>query len=156
MAHYILHGPIRRFCAAKFRRHYRTTIQGKRVQKRAILCMHAMRTVNKKELRRKKKKERRKKKEEGRKQEEIYLQNFDNMVNKCVVSGCMSNHPGYNNAAVFSFPKDQDLFTRWKRFCCRNDFNPTPYSRICILHFEPQYIKKGDGINGRCRLNKDF
>ena len=72
------------------------------MQKRAILCMHAMRTVDKKELRikkkeerRKKKEERREKKEEGRKQEEIYLQNFDNMVNKCVVSGCMSNHPGY-------------------------------------------------------------
>ena len=69
------------------------------------------------------------------------------MVNKCVVSGCMSNHPGYNSAAVFSFPKDPDLFARWKKFCCRVGFEPTPYSRICILHFEPQYIKKGDGIN---------
>jgi len=70
MAHYISHGPTRRFCAAKFRRHYRTTILGTKVQKRAILCMHAMRTVDKKELRRKKKEERRKKKEERRKKRE--------------------------------------------------------------------------------------
>ena len=76
------------------------------------------------------------------------------MVNKCVVSGCFSNHPGYNDAAVFSFPEDPDLFARWKKFCCRNNFHPTKYSRICILHFEPHYMKKGDGNNGRWRLIK--
>ena len=66
----------------------------------------------------------------------------------------MSNHPVYNTPAVFNFPEDPDLYNRWKKFCCRVDFTPTKYSRICILHFEPHYVKKGAGETGRCRLIK--
>ena len=51
------------------------------------------------------------------------------MVNKCSVGGCKTNYVGHD--AVFSFPKDSDLFGRWKRFCNRLNWEPTDQSRIC-------------------------
>ena len=69
------------------------------------------------------------------------------MVNKCSVAGCTSNYHRTGDVeavAVFSFPKDEDLFNRWKRFCNRLSWEPTKTSRICRKHFEPQYLKKGE------------
>ena len=47
------------------------------------------------------------------------------MVNKCSVGGCKTNYVGHDTDAVFSFPKDPDLFGRWKRFCNRLNWEPT-------------------------------
>ena len=58
------------------------------------------------------------------------------MVNKCSVGGCKTNYVGHGTDAVFSFPKDPDLFGRWKRFCNRLNWEPTDQSRI--WHFEAE------------------
>ena len=58
------------------------------------------------------------------------------MVNKCSVGGCKTNYVGHDTDAVFSFPKDPDLFGRWKRFYNRLNWEPTDQSRICICIFK--------------------
>ena len=84
-----------------------------------------------------------------------------NMVFSCSVDGCRSNFPGTSeeNVTVFEFPSDNDvLCALWEKFAAgaRNDWTVKNSSRICIKHFKPQYVKKGDGPNGRCRLLKQL
>lgn len=52
----------------------------------------------------------------------------------------------------FRFPGDDDLCKEWLERIPRNDIFRTAYAGVCILHFEPQYIKLN---NSRYTLSRD-
>ena len=43
------------------------------------------------------------------------------MVNRCNASGCYTNYPGHNSAAVFRLPNDPQLQVTWVKFLNRTD-----------------------------------
>ena len=62
----------------------------------------------------------------------------------CCVPGCRSGHykkDGWKNS-LFKFPKDEAMKKKWLRNIKRDDFQPSKCSRICSLHFLPEFIKK--------------
>ena len=73
------------------------------------------------------------------------------MVFKCCVVGCETGKTGKEeNVAVFSFPdkdKQPDDWKAWIKFVNRKDFAVTKYTRICEIHFEEHYIRKGKQRN---------
>ena len=80
------------------------------------------------------------------------------MVYCCSVDGCRSNYPNSNEKVpVFDFPADSELSARWERFAAGTNkaWSKKSTSKICVKHFEPRYVKRGEGVNGRSRLVKD-
>ena len=43
------------------------------------------------------------------------------MVNKCRVSGCLTNHAAGEKGTVFELPEKEDLRQKWQCFLKRND-----------------------------------
>ena len=74
--------------------------------------------------------------------------NFFDMVYKCCMVGCgtgLTNKP--EGIAVFGFPdKEEDLDRRraWVRFVNRKNFEITNKTKICELHFEDRFIRRGE------------
>ena len=70
---------------------------------------------------------------------------------KCCVASCKSNYDSTDaSVTTFAFPDEQkepDLRARWVKFVNRKDWIPGNNARVCINHFEPQYVKVGDGPN---------
>ena len=82
------------------------------------------------------------------------------MVFKCCVVGCSTGKTGHDeNVAVFGFPdkeKKPDEWKAWVKFVNRKDFIVTKYTRICELHFEEHYIRKGKQRNTLIRSLNPF
>jgi len=60
---------------------------------------------------------------------------------KCCVAGCKSGYLTSNvevSISFFDFPFDPALRKKWIDQCHRKDFQPTKYSRVCSLHFDPE------------------
>ncbi len=58
----------------------------------------------------------------------------------------INNNNEFAHVSVFQFPgKDEDIDRRlkWIHFVNRKDLKITSHTRICELHFEDQYIRKG-------------
>ena len=70
------------------------------------------------------------------------------MVNKCCVVGCRSNYKGEEIVPVFSFPRDENIKNRRKKFVNRKDWQPTSSVVISIKHFEGKFLKKGEHKKG--------
>ena len=57
------------------------------------------------------------------------------------------NETPNKKVAVFGFPdekKDIKRRLQWMHFVNRKNFAVTPHTRICELHFEERYIRRGD------------
>lgn len=81
------------------------------------------------------------------------------MTRKCCVPNCMTNAKPtatddrkHLRRPCFGFPVDDELCKDWLERIPRNDFFRTKHSGVCILHFEPHYIKF---INRRHTLSRD-
>ena len=70
------------------------------------------------------------------------------MVNKCCVVGCRSNYKGEEIVPVFSFPRDENIKNRRKKFVNRKDWQSTSSVVISIKHFEGKFLKKGEHKKG--------
>ena len=61
------------------------------------------------------------------------------MVNTCCVPGCKSGYRSASSdndkAALFRFPKDEELFKKWIKAIPRKDWIPTKASHVCEKHF---------------------
>ena len=74
--------------------------------------------------------------------------NFFDMVYKCCMVGCgtgLTNKP--EGIAVFGFPdkeEDPDRWRAWVRFVNRKNFEITNKTKICELHFEDRFIRRGE------------
>lgn len=70
---------------------------------------------------------------------------YSAMVGKCCVPGCTSGYSTGNRKAVFSFPmKNDELCVKWIRFINRANFFPGKHTKICILHFKPEFIQQNE------------
>ena len=80
------------------------------------------------------------------------------MHSKCCVPSRKLNYDSTDPyVTTFAFPdkqKEPDMRARWVKFVSRKNWIPGNNARVCINHFEPQYVKIGDGPNGRSRLKK--
>ena len=68
-----------------------------------------------------------------------------NMVYKCSVYGCYTNHGGgHDEGTVFGLKrvKDLDCKREWFRFCNRNDIEMNGSVFICSKHFEEKFRKR--------------
>ena len=67
------------------------------------------------------------------------------MGRKCCVPKCKSGYasakPGSNKISFFSIPSDPDLKEKWKIRIQRPEWEPTPNSSICSLHFTENDIQ---------------
>ena len=75
------------------------------------------------------------------------------MVYKCCVTNCNSNTNSGTKKPTATFPEflrnpDVELSKEWERFVNRKDWAPTKFTRICLDHFDDQYIKD----NGTTRV----
>ncbi|XP_065298429.1 uncharacterized protein [Dermacentor albipictus] len=57
------------------------------------------------------------------------------MPNKCCVPNCRSNYKSGQKNHVFKFPQHEEAQSAWIRAIPRADFNVSPHSRVCELHF---------------------
>ena len=77
------------------------------------------------------------------------------MPYSCSVDGCKSNYPGSTDKVpVFDFPPDDEMSKRWERFAAgqRKGWCKNSSSKVCSKHFEANYLKMGEGPNGRTTL----
>ena len=77
---------------------------------------------------------------------DLELQIFK-MVNRCNASGCYTNYPGHNSAAVFRLPNDPQLQATWVKFLNRTDVHTLKNIFLCQHHFENNYLN-----NSRSRI----
>ena len=68
------------------------------------------------------------------------------MVNKCSVYGCLTNHDGHEQGAVFGLKSVEDPGQRdqWLRFCNRSDLKPDGSVFICAKHFDEKFMRRND------------
>lgn len=64
------------------------------------------------------------------------------MVRKCCVPLCRSNYNKDDKISTFKFPDDERQRNLWIRKINRENFIPTKYSAICIIHFEEKFISR--------------
>jgi hypothetical protein len=58
------------------------------------------------------------------------------MVYKCCVPNCRGNYTSDGpKVRCFSFPKDEENRRKWVNAIHRKNFSPTPYTKVCELHF---------------------
>ena len=62
------------------------------------------------------------------------------MVNKCCLIYCKSEANGFSFPSAQKYP---DLRKKWIQFVSERNFEPSSHSRICMHHFEEQFIKFG-------------
>lgn len=79
---------------------------------------------------------------------------------RCCVPKCNTNFDCWlkKNAPLtaFKFPKDPDLRVKWLKAIPRQEWTPTEYSYVCILHFVDEDVHKVIGPNShRMMLKKD-
>ncbi|KAK4884968.1 hypothetical protein RN001_001239 [Aquatica leii] len=67
------------------------------------------------------------------------------MPRKCCVPGCKSNYDSTSRenlqcVTTFSFPKNEEIRSKWLRAIPRKDWIPTPSSVVCCKHFNDMDI----------------
>ena len=53
-----------------------------------------------------------------------------NMLSPCVVPKCKGNYTNGPRVHCFSFPKSKHLFDKWKHAIKRENFTPSPFSKM--------------------------
>ena len=71
------------------------------------------------------------------------------LVNKCTVSGCLTNHANGEKGTVFDLPKDKDQQIKQPSSLNRNDLETQKHVFACYKHFANHLVKKN---NHRHRL----
>ena len=71
------------------------------------------------------------------------------MVNKCSVSGYLTNHATGEKGTVFELPTDPHLKSKWLFFLKRDDLLSQKHVFVCYKHFANHFVKKN---NHRYRL----
>ncbi|XP_073946550.1 THAP domain-containing protein 1 A-like [Choristoneura fumiferana] len=65
----------------------------------------------------------------------------------CVAIGCKSRMGVLTESdqriSFHRFPKEPDLRNKWKQNVNRESWTPSPYSRLCSLHFHKSCYRKG-------------
>ena len=81
------------------------------------------------------------------------------MVNKCAAPNCSVRY----HLSSFHFPKDKEMYDRWKKAVPRDNWVPTANSVLCEKHFLPTDFKEErvdvNKARKRCRgvaLNRKF
>ncbi|KAJ3661688.1 hypothetical protein Zmor_006075 [Zophobas morio] len=64
------------------------------------------------------------------------------MPTKCCVPNCRGNYKNGPQVSTFTFPKSEDLKRKWLAAIKRIDFEPSPNSRVCELHFSQADIER--------------
>ena len=70
----------------------------------------------------------------------LFLLYFCIMVNQCCLPYCKSGANGFKFPNAENHP---ELREKWIKFVSQVNFKPSEHTRICIEHFEEQYIKFG-------------
>jgi len=60
------------------------------------------------------------------------------MVNKCAAPNCSVRY----HLSSFHFPKDKEMYDRWKKAVPRDNWVPTANSVLCEKHFLPTDFKE--------------
>ena len=63
------------------------------------------------------------------------------MPSVCAVAGCKSVLIKEGPLSFHSFPKDEEMRSKWVNLCKRNHLNPST-ARICGRHFEPTAFER--------------
>ena len=71
------------------------------------------------------------------------------MVNRCSVSGCLTNHATGEKGTVFQLPTDPDQKCKRLPFLERDDFLRQKHVFVCYKHFANHFVKSN---NHRYRL----
>lgn len=77
------------------------------------------------------------------------------MAPKCSVPGCTSNYQSVlkagnaNYVTVFKFPSDSNLRKQWIQSIPRDNWTPTKYAVVCILHFQKEDVSYYDTSLGK-------
>jgi hypothetical protein len=68
------------------------------------------------------------------------------MVKKCCILGCRSNynvHKGDASVTTFQFPRDETMKELWVDSIGRDNWQPTLFSYVCVMHFAEDDVKHG-------------
>jgi len=72
------------------------------------------------------------------------------MPYKCCVPGCKSNYGGTTDyVSVFKFPSDSSRLDLWIRKIPRENLVVNKHARICIRHFEEQFVMRNFVFRGK-------